>query len=167
MNLRVSSAAAIILLVGTVHSAGAGEPAWRLKQPTGETSTLTITGSTIQIASGYQRLEIPIGSVRSVRVSKRYLNPIEKAEGWFPNDSPRSGASLPIEAVASDSAAALAVVFGGGILAAASVASLLDPETFIHILWQDGDDVWQSESIRTGFFTPFIQQRLRAVGLSK
>jgi hypothetical protein len=49
-------------------------------------------------------------------------------------------------------------------MAAVSLASLVDPEIFLHVIWVEGD-VWKSDHIRTGFRTPFVDQRLRAVGV--
>jgi hypothetical protein len=56
------------------------------------------------------------------------------------------------------------LLLGAGALATAGVASVVDPEAFIHITWLDGE-VTRSTNVRTGFFTPFVERRLRDAGI--
>lgn len=69
-----------------------------------------------------------------------------------------------LDAIANNGGEGFIVLLGAGALGVAGVASLVDPEAFIHITWLDGD-VSRSTSVRTGFFTPFVERRLRDAGI--
>lgn len=147
-----------IMLAGVAESADAAT--WRLPQPSGRTITLTVTDTIIQIVCGAERIEIPVAQVQSLRVTTRYLDPFDKWESWQPEGHDRRGPSQALDAIADNGGEGLIVLIGAGAYATAGFASLVDPEGFVHITWLDGD-VARSASVRTGFFTPFVERRLR------
>ena len=151
----------LILLGAAKHAAAAS---WQLAQTSGGKLTLTVTDTVIQIVSSTGRIEIPVAQVQSLRITNRYLDPFEKWESWQPDGHDRRGPSPALDAIAENGGDGLIVLLGAGALATAGVASLVDPEAFFHITWLDGELV-RSTSVRTGFFTPFVERRLRDAGV--
>ena len=156
------------IAVGTLILAGVAENAaaatWRLAQPAGETITLTVTNTVIHIVTRDTRIEIPVAQVQSLRVTSRYLDPFDKWESWQPEGHDRRGPSPALDAIADNGGEGMILLLGAGALATAGVASVVDPEAFIHITWLDGE-VTRSTNVRTGFFTPFVERRLRDAGI--
>src|SRR6185503_5886615 len=157
------------IAVGTLMLAGVAETAaaatWRLVQPAGETITLTVTNTVIHIVTRDRRIEIPVAQVQSLRITTRYLDPFEKWESWQPEGHDRRAPSPALDAIADNGGEGVILLLGAGALATAGVASVVDPEAIIHITWLDGE-VTRSASVRTGFFTPFVERRLRDAGLN-
>ena len=157
------------IAVGTLMLAGVAETAaaatWRLVQPAGETITLTVTNTVIHIVTRDRRIEIPVTQVQSLRITTRYLDPFEKWESWQPEGHDRRAPSPALDAIADNGGEGVILLLGAGALATAGVASVVDPEAIIHITWLDGE-VTRSASVRTGFFTPFVERRLRDAGLN-
>lgn len=158
----VHIALATLILAGAAESAAAAT--WRLAQPAGETITLTVTNNVIHIVSREGRIEIPVAQVQSLRIATRYLNPFEKWESWQPEDHDRREPIPALDAIAEYGGGGVILLIGAGALATAGVASVVDPEAFVHITWLDGN-VTRSTSVRTGFFTPFVERRLRDAGI--
>ena len=162
MTRLVSVVVVTLALAGTAESAGAAT--WRLVQPSGKPITLTVTNAVIRIDTGADRMEILVAQVQSLRVTRRYLDPFEKWESWQPAGHDRRGPSVPLDVIAENGGEGFIALVGAGAFAAAGMASLVDPDAFIHITWLDGD-VSRSASVRTGFFTPFIERRLHDTGI--
>ena len=161
MHRLVHIAVGTLMLAGVAESATAAS--WRLVQSAGETITLTVTNTVIHIVTRDSRIEIPVAQVQSLRITTRYLDPFEKWESWQPEGHDRRGPS-PLDAIADNGGEGVILLLGAGALATSGVASMVDPEAFIHITWQEGE-VTRSTTVRTGFFTPFVERRLRDAGI--
>jgi len=162
MHRLVQIAVGTLMLASVAESAAAAT--WRLAQPAGETITLTVTDTVVHIITRDRRIEIPVAQVQSLRVTSRYLDPFDKWESWQPEGHDRRGPSPALDAIANNGGEGMILLIGAGALATAGVASLVDPDAFIHITWLDGE-VTRSASVRTGFFTPFVERRLRDAGI--
>ena len=162
MHRLVQIAVGTLMLASVAESAAAAT--WRLAQPAGETITLTVTDTVVHIITRDRRIEIPVAQVQSLRVTSRYLDPFDKWESWQPEGHDRRGPSPALDAIANNGGEGMILLIGAGALATAGVASLVDPDAFIHITWLDGE-VSRSASVRTGFFTPFVERRLRDAGI--
>ena len=163
MNRLMTVVLITVMLTGAAENAAAAS--WQLPQPSGGKLTLTVTNTVIWIVSGTERIEIPVSQVQSLHVTTRYLDPIEKWESWQPEGHDRRDPSPVLDVIADNGGEGFIVLLGAGALGVAGVASLVDPEAFIHITWLDGD-VSRSTSVRTGFFTPFVERRLHDAGLN-
>ena len=155
-------AVATLLLGGIAEDAAAAT--WRLTQFKGETITLTVSDTAILIVARHSRIEIPVADVQSLRISTHYLNPFEKWESWQPEGHDQREPVLVLDAIADNGGEGVIMLIGAGAMGVAGVASLVDPEAFIHISWLEGD-VTRTTSVRTGFFTPFVERRLRDAGI--
>ncbi len=163
MNRLLTVAMMTVTLTGAAEHAAPAS--WQLPQPSGGKLTLTVTDTVIRIVSSTERIEIPVKQVQSLRVTTRYLDPVEKWESWQPEDHERRDTGPVLDAIADNGGEGFILLLGAGALGVAAVASLVDPEGFIHIAWLDGD-VSRSTSVRTGFFTPFVERRLHDAGLN-
>ena len=105
-----------------------------------------------------------MAQVQSLRVTTRYLDPFEKWESWQLEGQDRRGPSPALDVITDNGGEGVIQLLGAGALATAGIASVVDPEAFIHITWLDGE-VTRSASVRTGFFTPFVERRLRDAGI--
>ena len=162
MHRLLPLAVATLMLAGFAENAAAAT--WRLAQAKGETITLTVTDTAIHIVARHGRIEIPVANVQSLRVSTHYLSPFEKWESWQPEGHDQREPSLVLDAIADNGGESVILLLGAGAMGVAGVASLVDPEAFIYISWRDGD-VTRTTSVRTGFFTPFVERRLRDAGI--
>ncbi len=162
MNRLMTLALMTQMLTGAAEYAAAAS--WQLPQPSGGKLTLTVTDTVIRIVTSTERIEIPVTQVQSLHVTTRHLNPVEKWESWQPEGHDRRDPGIVLDAIADNGGEGFIVLLGAGALGVAGVASLLDPEAFIHITWLVGD-VSRSTSVRTGFFTPFVERRLRDAGI--
>jgi hypothetical protein len=162
MHRLLHIAVATLILAGFAEDAAAAT--WRLAQATGETITLTVTDTAIHIVARDSRIEIPVANVQSLRITTHYLNPFEKWESWQAEGHDQREPSLVLDKIADNGGEGVILLLGAGAIGAAGVASLADPEAFIHISWLEGD-VTRTTSVRTGFFTPFVERRLRDAGI--
>lgn len=158
MHRLLPIAVATLMLAGFAEDAAAAT--WRLAQSKGETITLTVTDTAIHIVARDSRIEIPVANVQSLRISSHYLNPFEKWESWQPEGHDQREPVVVLDAIADNGGEGVILLLGAGAMGVAGVASLVDPEAFIHITWLDGA-LTRSASVRTGFFTPFVERRLR------
>ena len=163
MRRLVHVAVTTLMVTGIVEAADGAT--WRLVQPAGRTITLTVTNTVIHIVTREERVEIPVAQVQSVRVTTRYLDPFEKWESWQPEGHDRRRPSPALDAISENGGEGAILLLGAGAFGVAAVASLVDPEAFIHITWLDGTKS-RSVSVRTGFFTPFVERRLRDAGVA-
>jgi hypothetical protein len=162
MHRLLHIAVATLILAGFAEDAAAAT--WRLAQSKGETITLTVTDTAIHIVARDSHIEIPFADVQSLRISTHHLTPFEKWESWQPEGHHQRESDLVLDAIADNGGEGVILLLGAGAMGAAGVASLVDPEAFIHITWLDGAQT-RSTSVRTGFFTPFVERRLRDAGI--